>query len=263
MQLFVFSENGMYHSTLLLILLMLQVLFHELKLLCCGVFRIHNPLPCYRNLFSFWTLDLRLILLCILGLIPRYLVFLQKAIDELTYCRDQFKYCQTVLHKLSEGTLFFHRNAGALKRQFGLAAQQASSIIAVCPDCQKHSFPSVAAGVNPRGLQSLPLWQTDVTHDSEFGSLKYIHSSIDTFSGALVASCHTGEKARAVRRHLMRAFAALGIPLSWTVVGLYLYVSTTVKTSFALWGRTHITGIAHSPTGRSLIEGSHRSLKRL
>ena len=50
---------------------------------------------------------------------------------------------------------FFHQNAGALKRQFDLTSNQASNIIAVCPDCQKHSFPSIAAGVNPRGLQSL------------------------------------------------------------------------------------------------------------
>ena len=35
---------------------------------------------------------------------------------------------------------FFHQNAGGLKRQFGLTSQQASSIIAVCPDCQRHSF---------------------------------------------------------------------------------------------------------------------------
>ncbi|NXW52895.1 POK6 protein, partial [Nyctiprogne leucopyga] len=44
---------------------------------------------------------------------------------------------------------FFHQNAGGLKRQFGLTSQQAANIIAVCPDCQKHSFPSAAGGVNP------------------------------------------------------------------------------------------------------------------
>ncbi|NWQ97135.1 POK8 protein, partial [Burhinus bistriatus] len=43
----------------------------------------------------------------------------------------------------------FHQNAGGLKRQFGLTSQQVANIIAVCPDCQKHSFPLVAGGVNP------------------------------------------------------------------------------------------------------------------
>ncbi|NWS79233.1 POK25 protein, partial [Crotophaga sulcirostris] len=85
---------------------------------------------------------------------------------------------------------FFHQNTRGLKRQFGLTSQQAANIITVCPDCQKHSFPSIAGGVNPRGLQSLQLWQTDVTHYPEFGTLKYVHSSIDTFSSTLFASCH-------------------------------------------------------------------------
>ncbi|NXV79011.1 PO113 protein, partial [Atlantisia rogersi] len=44
---------------------------------------------------------------------------------------------------------FFHQNAGGLKRKFGLTSQQATNIIAVCPDCQRHSFPSIAGGVNP------------------------------------------------------------------------------------------------------------------
>ncbi|NWT37499.1 PO113 protein, partial [Chroicocephalus maculipennis] len=44
---------------------------------------------------------------------------------------------------------FFHQNAGGLKRQFGLTSQQAANIIAVCPDCQKHSFPMAPGGVNP------------------------------------------------------------------------------------------------------------------
>ncbi|NXT27550.1 POK11 protein, partial [Syrrhaptes paradoxus] len=85
---------------------------------------------------------------------------------------------------------FFHQNAAALKQQFHLSTQQATTIIAVCPDCQRHSFPTAPGGVNPRGLHSLQLWQMDVTHFPEFGRLKYIHSSIDIFSGALFASCH-------------------------------------------------------------------------
>ena len=158
---------------------------------------------------------------------------------------------------------FFHQNAGGLKRQFGLTSQQASNIIAVCPDCQRHSFPSIAGGVNPRGLQSLQLWQTDVTHYPEFGKLKYVHSSIDTFSGALFSSCHTGEKARDVRKHLMRAFATLGIPSQIKTDNGPAYVSTATKTFLDSWGVIHTTGIPHSPTGQSLIERSRQSLKRL
>ncbi|NXO61161.1 POK18 protein, partial [Aramus guarauna] len=44
---------------------------------------------------------------------------------------------------------FFHQNAGALKRSFNITTQQATEIIATCPDCQRVSFPSVAGGINP------------------------------------------------------------------------------------------------------------------
>ncbi|NXG47935.1 POK11 protein, partial [Psilopogon haemacephalus] len=88
--------------------------------------------------------------------------------------------------------LFSHQNAKGLKRQFELSMQQASKIIASCPDCRCTIISMGAEGVNPCGLHSLELWQTDVTHIPEFGIFKY--SSIDTFSGALFSSCHKGEK---------------------------------------------------------------------
>ncbi|RMC20514.1 hypothetical protein DUI87_01365 [Hirundo rustica rustica] len=55
--------------------------------------------------------------------------------------------------------------------------------------------------VNPRGLKALELWQTDVTQVAEFGRLKYVHVTVDTFSSAMWASAHTGEKARDVIAH--------------------------------------------------------------
>ncbi|RMC20030.1 hypothetical protein DUI87_00876 [Hirundo rustica rustica] len=70
----------------------------------------------------------------------------------------------------------------------------------------------VAEGVNPRGLKALELWQTDVTQVAEFGWLKYVHVTVDTFSSAMWVSAHTGEKARDVTAHWRQAFAVLGIP---------------------------------------------------
>ncbi|RMB88386.1 hypothetical protein DUI87_35229 [Hirundo rustica rustica] len=67
-------------------------------------------------------------------------------------------------------------------------------------------------GVNPRGLKALELWQTDVTQVTEFGRLKYVHVTVDTFSSVMWASAHTGEKARDVIAHWRQAFAVLGIP---------------------------------------------------
>lgn len=144
-----------------------------------------------------------------------------------------------------------------------MSSRQASNIVAVCPDCHRHSFPSLAGGVNPRGLQSLEIWQTDVTHFPEFGRLKYIHSSIDTFSGALFASCHTGESAKDVCRHFASAFGVLGIPSQIKTDNGPAYISQRIANFLALWGVIHKMGIPHSSTGQAIIERAHSSLKHL
>jgi hypothetical protein len=42
------------------------------------------------------------------------------------------------------------------------------------------------------------IWQLGITHYSEFEKLKYIHVFIDTGSGFIFASLHTGEASRNV-----------------------------------------------------------------
>ncbi|XP_054043331.1 uncharacterized protein LOC128903339 [Rissa tridactyla] len=61
----------------------------------------------------------------------------------------------------------------------------------------------------------------------------------------------------------LRAFATLGIPAQIKTDNGPAYISAALKTFFISWGITHITGIPHCPTGQSLIERSHQSLKRL
>ncbi|NXT02435.1 PO113 protein, partial [Jacana jacana] len=79
---------------------------------------------------------------------------------------------------------FFHQSAKVLKRQFHLSMSEAKGIVQACPDCQQYSE-GPRATVNLRGLHSLKLWQTDVTHIPEFGCLRYVHVSIDTYSMAV------------------------------------------------------------------------------
>ena len=67
-------------------------------------------------------------------------------------------------------------------------------------------LPQASVGVNPRGLLPLHIWQMDVTHFSEFGKLQFVHVSVDTASGVLFASLHTGEKARHVIAHCFEAW---------------------------------------------------------
>ncbi|RMC20470.1 hypothetical protein DUI87_01320 [Hirundo rustica rustica] len=111
--------------------------------------------------------------------------------------------------KASHG--FFHQNVHTLQKQFQLTATEAREIVESCDDCHALGAP-LPAGVNPRGLKALELWQTDVTQVAEFGRLKYVHVTVDTFSSAMWASAHTGEKARDVIAHWRQAFAVLGIP---------------------------------------------------
>lgn len=103
----------------------------------------------------------------------------------------------------------------------------------------------------------------DVTHFSDFGNLKYIHSSIDTFSGALYAACCTGEKSRDGHRHFVQAFATLDIPAQMKTANGPACISASLKSFLDSWGIVHTTGMPHSPTGQSLIKPSHQMLKRL
>ncbi|TRZ06683.1 hypothetical protein HGM15179_020426 [Zosterops borbonicus] len=80
-----------------------------------------------------------------------------------------------------------------------------------CDDCHALAAP-LPAGVNPRGLRALELWQTDVTQVAKFGRFKYVHVTFDTFFSAMWASAHMGEKTHNVIVHWRQAFAVLGIP---------------------------------------------------
>ena len=52
----------------------------------------------------------------------------------------------------------------------------------------------------------------DVFHFMEFGKLKYVYHTIDTYSGFQWATALTSEKADSVITHLMEIMAIMGIP---------------------------------------------------
>ena len=107
---------------------------------------------------------------------------------------------------------FFHQNSQALQKQFDIPRSQAKQIIKECPDCRALSKTPPSTGVNPRGLSSQIIWQTYVTHYAPFGIFKYVHISIDTYSGALHASALTGESAKNTQAHWLEAFSHFGQP---------------------------------------------------
>ncbi|NWI80511.1 POK6 protein, partial [Dryoscopus gambensis] len=107
---------------------------------------------------------------------------------------------------------FYHQNAPALIRMFKLSKDQEKAIVVTCPNCQNYQIPSMGTGVNPRRQNSCQLWQTDVTHFSHFGKSKYVHVSVNMFSGAVFASDRTGENVTHTIKHFLLAFATLGVP---------------------------------------------------
>ncbi|NWU27561.1 POK8 protein, partial [Dyaphorophyia castanea] len=155
----------------------------------------------------------------------------------------------------------YHQNAPALVRQFHLRRDQAKAIVATCPKCSRIAAISLGTGVNPRGLTSCEVWQTDITHCPEFGHLKYVHVSVDTCSGAVFASAHAGKRALDAKKHLMHAFAVLGVPKQLKTDNGPAYTSSAFQHFLQKWGVEHWTGIPHSPTGQAVIERTHQTLK--
>ncbi|RMB96973.1 hypothetical protein DUI87_26553 [Hirundo rustica rustica] len=140
---------------------------------------------------------------------------------------------------------------------------QAKEIISACPDCQLVQPPASMGAVNPRGLHSLQLWQTDVTKYPSFGKLKNIHVSVDTFSGAVFVSLHTGETVQHACRHFLQAFASLGILQEIKTDKGPTYIGKVLDKFLKRWGVHHTFGIPHSPTGQAIIERTHQTLKTL
>ncbi|RMC14893.1 hypothetical protein DUI87_07070 [Hirundo rustica rustica] len=157
----------------------------------------------------------------------------------------------------------FHQNAPGLVRRFHLTREQARAIVAACPSCTQHALPTLSAGVNPRGLKSCEVWQTDVTHFPEFGRSKFVHVSVDTFSGTVFASAHTGEKSMDAIKHLIQAFSFMGIPRELKTDNSAVYRSKEFCSFLQQWGVEHKNGIPHSPTGQAVVERTHRDIKRV
>ncbi|KAJ7405378.1 Pro-Pol [Willisornis vidua] len=160
------------------------------------------------------------------------------------------------LEKAKLSHSFFHQNAKSLKKIFKLTFTQARAIIASCPDCQRVT-PIPCKGVNPRGIHPLDLWQSDVTHYAPFGTLKHIHVSIDSCSGARV------EKTRDAKRHFLTAISILGIPETIKTDNGPAYTSAAMTEFLNLWGISRLTGIPHSPTGQAIVEQAHQLHKNI
>uniref|UniRef100_A0A8C3UI16 Uncharacterized protein n=1 Tax=Catharus ustulatus TaxID=91951 RepID=A0A8C3UI16_CATUS len=169
----------------------------------------------------------------------------------------------TSLASAREAHGLFHHNVKGLVRQFNIKMTDAQAIVRACPVCSQHNGGlGLGLGVNPRGLKSNEIWQMDVTHVASFGRLRWVHVTIDTFSGFMWATAQAGEKALYVIRHLTSCFALMGVPRPIKTDNGPAYVGGKVNRFLDTWGVKYITGIPHSPTGQAVIERAHGMLKR-
>lgn len=101
----------------------------------------------------------------------------------------------------------------------------------------------------------------DVTHNSTFGKLQYVHVSIDTCSGILHATPLTGEKTTHVIQHCLEAWSAWGKPKCVKTDNGPAYTSQKFRQFCAQMQVTHLTGLPYNPQGQGIIECAHRTLK--
>ena len=86
-------------------------------------------------------------------------------------------------------------------------------------------------------------------HFTEFGKLKYVHHTIDTYSGFQWATALASEKADSVITHLLEVMAIMGIPMQIKTDNNPAYISDKMKQFFAYYNIKHAIGISHSATG--------------
>lgn len=153
-----------------------------------------------------------------------------------------------------------HQNSSYLRKQFHLTREVARQIIKSCPTCPQF-FHVPHYGINPRGLIPNQIWQMDVTHIPEFGKLKYVHVTVDTFSGFIFASALTGEATKHVIDHCLRCFAAIGCPQILKTDNGSGYTSAAFKTFCSQLHIEHKTGIPYNPQGQGIVERAHGFLK--
>ncbi|XP_051833373.1 uncharacterized protein LOC127549414 [Antechinus flavipes] len=168
----------------------------------------------------------------------------------------------TPLAAAQQAHALHHLNANTLRLKYSITREQARQIVRQCKGCLT-LLPEPHLGINPRGLVPGDLWQMDVTHHPPFGKLKYIHVSIDTFSGFIFASLQTGEASKHMICHVLASLAVAPRPKILKTDNGPGYTSSTFKQFCAQMEIKHITGIPYNPQGQGIVKRAHQTLKNM
>ena len=160
--------------------------------------------------------------------------------------------------KVSEFHKIHHVNSKGLKKEFSITWQKAKEIVKRCPTCSFHNQTLLPAGSNPKGTQRNEIWQMVMFHFVDFGKLKYVHHTMDTYSGFQWEIDLSSEKADSVITHLLEIMAIMGILAQINTDNDPAYASKKMKQFFAYYNIKHITGMY---TKQSYKSGSYRKIK--
>ncbi|CAK6434016.1 unnamed protein product [Pipistrellus nathusii] len=101
----------------------------------------------------------------------------------------------------------------------------------------------------------------DVTHIPEFGKLKYVHVTIDTYSGFIFATLHSGEASKNIIAHVFQCLTVMGKPQKIKTDNGPGYTSQAFQTFCHQFQIKHITDIPYNPQGQGIVERAHQTLK--
>lgn len=173
------------------------------------------------------------------------------ATQQIFYSQEQLAQQSHAIH---------HQNSNSLRQQFKITREAARQIVKQCAHCtETHTVPHY--GVNPRRLKPNHLWQIDITHIASFGKLKYVHVTIDTFSGFLMATAQAGEASKHCIAHCLKCFAVMGQPKCMKTDNGPGYIGQKFQKFCHTLGIDHKTGIPYNPQGQGIIERAHSTLK--
>lgn len=169
-------------------------------------------------------------------------------------------FTQDPIQAAQQAHLVHHLNAWSLRLKYKITREQARQIVKGRKGCVTF-LPEPHFGVNPRGLVPGELWQMDVTHVPSFGRLKFVYVTIDTFSGFIHASAHSGEATKEVIAHMFSALSMLGQPKAVKTDNGPGYTSHRFKQFCSQMQIKHITGIPYNPQGQGIVERANQILK--
>ncbi|XP_073097402.1 uncharacterized protein [Manis javanica] len=93
--------------------------------------------------------------------------------------------------------------------------------------------------------------------------MKYLHVTIDIFSGFIFASPLTGEASKDVITHTLRCFTVLGKPKIIKTNNGPGYTGAKFQCFCSDFQIKHITGIPYNPQGQGIVERAHQTLKNM